>query len=37
MRNVLITGVSGLIGTEVANTLLNKGFTVVGTDTRPPS
>ncbi|MDR0986954.1 MAG: NAD(P)-dependent oxidoreductase [Ruminococcus sp.] len=37
MRNVLITGVSGLIGTEVANTLLNKGFTVVGTDTRPPA
>jgi UDP-glucose 4-epimerase len=34
---VLITGVSGLIGTEVANTLLNKGFTIVGTDTRPPS
>jgi UDP-glucose 4-epimerase len=37
MRNVLITGVSGLIGTEVTNTLLSKGFTVVGTDTRPSS
>ncbi|MDR0947498.1 MAG: NAD(P)-dependent oxidoreductase [Ruminococcus sp.] len=37
MRNVLITGVSGLIGTEVANLLLNKGFTIVGTDTKPSS
>jgi UDP-glucose 4-epimerase len=35
MRNVLITGVSGLIGNEVANTLLNKGFTVIGTDSKP--
>ncbi|MDR0991594.1 MAG: NAD(P)-dependent oxidoreductase [Ruminococcus sp.] len=35
MRNVLITGVSGLIGTEVAMTLLNKGFNVIGTDSKP--
>jgi UDP-glucose 4-epimerase len=35
MKTVLITGASGLIGTELTDVLLQKGYTVVGTDSRP--
>lgn len=35
MKTILITGASGMIGTAVAETLLEKGNTVIGTDSKP--
>lgn len=35
MKTVFITGVSGIIGTTVAETLLDKGCKVIGTDSKP--
>ena len=35
MKTVLITGASGLMGSELALALLEKGFSVVGVDNTP--
>ena len=35
MKTVFITGVSGMIGVAVAEALLEKGYRVVGTDSKP--
>ncbi len=35
MYNILITGASGMIGMEVAYSLLRKGYNVIGTDRQP--
>lgn len=35
MKTILITGASGMIGTAVAKTMLEKGNTVIGTDSKP--
>ncbi|MCL2053881.1 MAG: NAD(P)-dependent oxidoreductase [Oscillospiraceae bacterium] len=37
MKTVMVTGASGLIGTEFTEVLLAKGYTVIGTDNRPNS
>jgi len=37
MKTVMITGASGLIGIELTDILLTKGYTVIGTDSRPNS
>ncbi len=35
MKTVMVTGASGLIGSELSEALLNKGFKVVGVDNTP--
>ena len=37
MKTIFITGASGLMGTELTDTLLAKGYNVVGTDSKPNS
>ena len=37
MKTVFVTGASGLIGSELCEALLQKGFTVIGVDTAPNS
>ena len=35
MKTIFITGASGLIGTEMTEVLLAKGYNVIGTDKDP--
>ncbi len=37
MKTVFITGASGLMGAELTDTLLSKGYNVIGTDNKPNS
>ena len=37
MKTVFVTGASGLMGSELCEALLAKGFTVIGVGEKPPS
>jgi GDP-D-mannose dehydratase len=37
MKQILVTGSSGLVGTHLVNKLLNKGYKVIGVDFKQPT